>query len=125
MLGGRRTLEPPPAKRTELPAEQEETRSPLTDSNRRPPLYEEGPCVKSSVVGIAQLGRVPRWWVASGAHLSIASSRGRTWPMGVRSGGASPLGTVRRPGGRWRLGSEGLVAGEHVPDRFAEPTREI
>src|SRR6266511_3770323 len=23
------------------------------------------------------------------------------------------------------FGSEGLVAGEHVPDRFAEPTREI
>jgi hypothetical protein len=64
--------------------------SPLTDSNRRPPLYEEGPCVKLSVVGIARSGRVPRWWVASDAHLSIASSRGRTWPMGVRSGGASP-----------------------------------
>jgi site-specific recombinase XerD len=38
---------------------------------------------------IAQLGRVPRSWVASGAHLSIASS-GRTRPIGVRSGGASP-----------------------------------
>src|SRR6266540_2536796 len=63
---------------------------PLPDSNRRPPLYEEGSCVKSSVVGVVQLGRVRWWWVASGAHLSIASLRGRTWPMGVRSGGASP-----------------------------------
>ena len=31
---------------TETGAEQAGTRSPLTDSNRRPPLYEEGPCVK-------------------------------------------------------------------------------
>ncbi|MCA1708321.1 MAG: hypothetical protein LC808_35610, partial [Actinobacteria bacterium] len=57
-----------------IASEQEISRSPLTDSNCRPPLYEEGPCVKWWVVGIAQSGRVPRWWVASGAHLSIASS---------------------------------------------------
>jgi hypothetical protein len=30
-----------------------------------------------------------RWWVASWAHLSIASS-GRTRPIGARSGSASP-----------------------------------
>jgi hypothetical protein len=30
------------------------------------------------------------WWVACWAHLSIASSTGRTRLIGVRSGGASP-----------------------------------
>src|SRR5512133_3419851 len=59
-----------------LPLKQEETGSPLTDSNRRPPLYEEGACVKWSVVGIAQSGRASWWSVVSGAHLSIASSWG-------------------------------------------------
>src|SRR5438552_2314590 len=43
------------------------------------------------------------WWPVSVAHLSIASSIGRTRPMGVRSGGAISLRAVRRPGGRWRL----------------------
>src|SRR5215207_6302501 len=81
---------PQPGEATKEPAKQAKSRSPLTDSNRRPPLYEEGPCVKSSVVGIAQSGRALLWWVASRAHLSIASSTGRTRPIGVRSGGASP-----------------------------------
>jgi hypothetical protein len=49
--------------------------SPLTDSNRRPPLYEEGPLVKGRLSCVVQSGWVPRWWVSSWAHLSIASSR--------------------------------------------------
>ena len=66
------------------------------------------------------------WWlsVATLAHRSIASSR-RTrldssslrWRISSR--------TVRRPGGRWRLGSEGLVAGEHVPDRLGQSAGEV
>jgi hypothetical protein len=49
-------------------------RSPLTDSNRRPPLYEEGPWVKRLCIAWS-------WWlvwllVLSSAHLSIASSAG-------------------------------------------------
>src|SRR6266478_846706 len=36
---GRRNQRPPPAGTTEPSAEQDETRSPLTDSNRRPPPY--------------------------------------------------------------------------------------
>src|SRR6266540_3699114 len=54
-------------------------------------LYEEGPCVKCVCCScIAQSGRSLRLLVGSWAHLSIASSIGRTRPMGVRSGGASP-----------------------------------
>ena len=64
--------------------------SPLTDSNRRPPLYEEGPCVKWVVF-------VHRP-VRAGVRVGVLEQRsslyrllvGRTWPMGVRSGGASP-----------------------------------
>src|SRR6266511_2481237 len=91
----------------------------------RPPLYEEGPCVKSSVVGVAQSGRALWWWVGSGAHLSIASSVGRTWPMGVRCGGASPWGPSGGQGVGGACRSEGLVAGEHVPDRFGESAGEV
>src|SRR2546428_7613234 len=40
-LRGRRNQRPPPAGTTEPPAEQDETRSPLTDSNRRPPPYRD------------------------------------------------------------------------------------
>src|SRR5207248_5241046 len=40
-LRGRRCPRPPPAETTNAPAKQEETRSPLTDSNRRPPPYHE------------------------------------------------------------------------------------
>jgi Phage integrase family len=43
-LRGRRSPRPLPAKTTEARAKQEETRSPLTDSNRRPPPYHF-PCV--------------------------------------------------------------------------------
>jgi hypothetical protein len=50
-------------------------RAPLTNSNRRPPLYEEGPLVKGRLSCVVQSGWVPRWWVSSWAHLSIASSR--------------------------------------------------
>src|SRR5215216_3394157 len=57
--------------------------------------------IKSSVVGIAQSGRVRRWWVASGAHLSIAS-----WWEEMADWSSlrwrSSLRAVRRPGGRWR-----------------------
>src|SRR5919204_5001201 len=38
-LRGRRSPQPPPASRAEPRAEQEESGSPLTDSNRRPPPY--------------------------------------------------------------------------------------
>src|SRR6266511_1397849 len=101
-LGGRRKTKRPSELTTESAPEQAEERSPLTDSNRRPPLYEEGPCVKSLVVGIAQSGRALLWWVASRAPLSIASSREdqADWSS-LRW--RSSLGTVRRPGGRWRL----------------------
>src|SRR6266536_1385301 len=76
--------------------------SPLTDSNRRPPLYEEGLWVKRFCIAWS-------WWsgwlvVLSGAHLSIASCwledqvgwepRFR-WRISLRA--------VRRPGGSWRL----------------------
>src|SRR5436190_15856367 len=65
------------------------------------------------------------WWPVSVAHLSIASSIGRTRPMGVRSGGAISLRAVRRPGGRGAFGSEGFAAAEHVPDRLGQPPREV
>jgi ATP dependent DNA ligase domain len=77
--------------------------SPLTGSNRRPPLYEEGPCVKLACWCIAQSGRARwRWWVASWAHLSIASWWGDKADWGSLRWRIS-LRTVRRPGGRWRL----------------------
>jgi hypothetical protein len=57
----------------EATRKQEETESPLTDSNPTP-LYEEGPRVKLVGGCIVQLGRCWwGWWVVSGAHLSIAS----------------------------------------------------
>jgi hypothetical protein len=57
--------------------------------SKDPLSMKKGRASISRLSCIAQLGRVPRSWVASGAHLSIASS-GRTRPIGVRSGGASP-----------------------------------
>src|SRR6266542_1799525 len=45
-LRGHRKRQPSSTRTTERPAKQEESGSPLTDSNRRPPLYEEGPRVK-------------------------------------------------------------------------------
>jgi hypothetical protein len=41
-LRGRRRLRPPPAETTEPAAKQVKARSPLTDSNRRPPPYHGG-----------------------------------------------------------------------------------
>jgi hypothetical protein len=77
--------------------------SPLTDSNRRPPLYEEG--------RVCQLGRVVHRPVRAGAAVvggELGSSLyrlliKRTRPIGVSLRWRSSLGTVRRPGGRWRL----------------------
>src|SRR4051794_17157810 len=75
---------------------------------------------------IAQSGRARLvWWVLSGAHLSIAPSIGRTRPMGVRSGGASPWGPSGGQGVGGALGSEGLVTAEHVPDRFGQSAGEV
>ena len=45
--------------------------------------------------------------------------------MGVRSGGASPYGPSGGQGVGGAFGSEGLIAGEHVPDRFGESTGEV
>ena len=41
-LGGRRKRRSPSTETTESPSEQEISRSPLTDSNRRPPPYHAG-----------------------------------------------------------------------------------
>src|SRR5919197_3874472 len=41
-LRGRRSPQPPLVKTTEVAAKQAKTRSPLTDSNRRPPPYHGG-----------------------------------------------------------------------------------
>jgi hypothetical protein len=76
--------------------------SPLTDSNVDPLSMKGGRGVKWRWWCIAQSGRVG-WVVSSGAHLSIASCEEDQAGWEVRSGGASPYGTVRRPGGRWRL----------------------
>ncbi len=91
---------------TEARAEQEKTRSPLTDSNRRPPLYEEGPCVKSSVVvspsqggcraggwravlislSPPRVGGHGRWEFAPVAHLlrDRQAARGSVAPLGAK-----------------------------------------
>jgi Copper binding proteins, plastocyanin/azurin family len=66
------------------------TQGPLTDSNRRPPLYEEGPCV--SLVAFVHR---PVRAVAAAVGGELGSSLYRLLirsarPMGVRSGGASP-----------------------------------
>src|SRR5918994_7491763 len=42
-LRGRQSRRSPPAQTTEISAKQEKTRSPLTDSNRRPPPYHAEP----------------------------------------------------------------------------------
>src|SRR5215218_6633701 len=76
--------------------------SPLTDSNRRPPLYEEGPCVNWSVrASPSQGGCRGGGWRAVLISLSppgvedMADGSSLRWRIS--------LGTVRRPGGRWRL----------------------
>jgi hypothetical protein len=75
--------------------------SPLTDSNRRPPLYEEGPLVKGwcsyrpVMVGVAVVGGE---WCSSRYRL-LGEDKADWSSLRWRSS----LGTVRRPGGRWRL----------------------
>src|SRR5438093_10585137 len=88
-LRGRRNQRPPPAGTTEPPAEQEETRSPLRDSNRRPPLYEEGPCVNWVGLCLSSQGGCCgcAWWVGL---ISLSPPHGRTRLIGVRSCGAAP-----------------------------------
>jgi hypothetical protein len=66
-LGGRHTSRTPSAPTTETAVEQGRNRSPLTDSNRRPPLYEEGPCVNWVGLCIAQSGRALRLGAVSWA----------------------------------------------------------
>src|ERR671918_2043857 len=57
--------------------------------------------------------------------ISLSPPRGRTRLIGVRSGGASPYGPSGGQGVGGAFGSEGLVAGEHVPDRFGEAAGEV
>ena len=65
------------------------SQNPLPDSNRRPPLYEEGPCVNWSVrASPSQGGCRGGGWRA--VLISLSPPRGGTWPIGVRSGGAAP-----------------------------------
>src|SRR6266571_1631239 len=77
--------------------------SPLPDSNRRPPLYEEGPCVNcvgclyrpvraGAVVVGGELGSSLYRLLEGEDKADWSSLRWR-----------SSLRTVRRPGGRWRL----------------------
>src|SRR5438093_11272472 len=103
-LRGRRNQRPPPAGTTEPPAEQEETRSPLTDSNRRPPLYEEGPCV-NWVVCVHRPVMADVVGVVAGERCSSLSRllEGEDKADGSSLRWRISLGTVRRPGGRWRL----------------------
>src|SRR5205807_10382004 len=61
----------------------------------------------------------------AGAAPSPIASCGRTWRMGVRSVGADPWGPCGGQGVGGAFGSEGFVAGEHVPDRFGEPAGEV
>src|SRR3954451_17434745 len=98
--------------------------SPLTDSNRRPPLYEEGPCVNWVGLWIARSGRALRSGGVSWAHLSIASWwedkadwSSLRWRISLRA--------VRRPGVGGAFGSECFAAAEHVPDRFGESAGEV
>src|SRR5687768_4255171 len=64
--------------------------------------------------------------MASSAHLSMASSAGGLGDMGGSgSGGAIPKGPSRGQTKRGACRSEGLVAGEHVPDRLGQATRDV
>src|SRR5437762_14113313 len=65
-LRGRRDQRSPPAGTTEPPAEQEETRSPLTDSNRRPPPYHPG--TKSGSAGTPGSRRARKPGKPGGSH---------------------------------------------------------
>src|SRR5262249_54420169 len=57
--------------------------------------------------------------------ISRAPPGWRTRPIGVRSGGASPEGPSGGQGVGGAFGSEGLLTGERVPDRFGESAGEV
>jgi hypothetical protein len=59
-----------------------------------------------------------------GSSLYRLLEGGRGW-IGARSGGASPYGPSGGQGVGGACRSEGLVAGEHVPDRLGEPAGEV
>jgi hypothetical protein len=86
------------------------SRSPLTDSNRRPPLYEEGPCVKLSVVGrLVRAGVVGVVGVERCSSLYRLLDRGGQGRWGfapvaqllkdrqAATGSVAPLGAKRSP----------------------------
>ena len=77
-----------PMETTEL-VDLQELLSPLTDSNRRPPLYEGGLAVKGAWC-IGESGRAGELGLLSGALLSMASWWEDQVGWEVRSGGASP-----------------------------------
>src|SRR6266700_2727464 len=88
--------------RAERQAKQEESGSPLTDSNRRPPLYEEGPCVNwSGCASPSHGGRCSGGWRV--VLISLSPPRGEDKADWSSLRWRSSLRTVRRPGGRWRL----------------------
>src|SRR5687768_14422493 len=73
------------------------------------------------------LGPFGLWVVASGAHLSIACSAAGPGDIGGRLRGLmsnGPSGGQTKSGAS-RGGSEGLVVGEHVPDRFGELSGDV
>ncbi len=84
---------------------------------------------RSCQVGLGALrghgGRGGRW-VSSWAHLSIASSMGgQGWMGGSLRWRISLRDRQAVMGARGACRSEGLVAGEHVPDRLGEPAGEV
>lgn len=91
--------------------------------NRNAP-YEGGVDVKA--VGGGKFGACAGLWVASVTQLSIASSCGENQVLWVsRSGAHFSEGRLcgQSVGGACR--SEGLVAGEHVPDRLGEAAGDV
>src|SRR3954454_5688974 len=87
------------------------------------PLYEGERVVKSrfasrglGAAGVSRMG--------SGAHLSIASWL-EDWVMGVFVRWRISKRTVGRSRQNGACRSEGLGAGEHVPDRYGEPAGDI
>src|SRR6266511_5053105 len=75
------------------------------------------------LVSPSQGGRCSGGWRAG--LISLSPPRGRTRLDWSSLRWRISLGTVRRPGGRWRLPERGFVAGEHVPDRFGESAGEV
>src|ERR671918_1357102 len=61
----------------------------------------------------------------SDAHVSMASSAGGLGGIGCSLAGASPKGRSGRQTKSGASGSEGLIAGEHVPDRVGEPAGDV